>query len=230
MNGAPLAFYDLDGTLVSSNVVTQYAWFARRRPGRRRAAADMGKLLLSVPLLIALDLCSRRLFNEFFYRYYRGMSEQFLAESAPAMFEAVLLPAIYPGAMALVESDRHAGFRTVLVTGSLDFALEPVRRHFGFDDLLCNRLVFEGGLATGAIVPPVLAGPEKVNAIRELCRKYNVETAECKAYSDSLSDLPMLDAVGFPVAANPDRRLRRIARSRGWPVLDLKRNQHVHAN
>jgi len=230
MNGAPLAFYDLDGTLVSSNVVTQYAWYARHQPGNWRAVGDMAKLLLSVPLLIALDLYSRRLFNEVFYRYYRGMSEQTLIASSQAMFESVLRPAIYPGATALVEADRRDGYRAVLVTGSLDFALDPVRRHFGFDELLCNRLVFENGLATGVIAPPVLAGAEKAGAVREICRKYNVETAQCKAYSDSLSDLPMLEAVGFPIAANPGRRLRRVAQSRGWPVVDLKRKQYVHAN
>jgi putative phosphoserine phosphatase/1-acylglycerol-3-phosphate O-acyltransferase len=68
----------------------------------------------------------------------------------------------------------------------------------------------------------VLAGREKVAAIERLCRQYNVDTAESKAYSDSLSDLPMLEAVGRPAVVHPGYRLRRIARRRGWPVLDLK--------
>jgi HAD superfamily hydrolase (TIGR01490 family) len=225
---APLAFYDLDGTLVSSNVVTQYAWFARHQPSKFRAAWKMAKLLFCVPFLFGLDLYSRRLFNVVFYQEYRGLSREWLQANADRMFNEVMRPAIYRGAKALIESDRRQGYRTVLVTGSLDFALEPVRRYFGFDDLVCNRLEFSGGVATGRMEGPVIAGAEKVEAIRKLCGKYNVETVQCKAYSDSLSDLPMLEAVGLPAAANPDRRLARYAAQRGWPILNLKEGSHVH--
>ena len=92
----------------------------------------------------------------------------------------------------------------------------------GFDDVIANRLVYESGIATGQVAPPLLAEAAKVEAIRSYCRQYNVETAQSKAYSDSLSDLPMLEAVGLPAAVNPQRRLRRVAVERDWPILDLK--------
>jgi HAD superfamily hydrolase (TIGR01490 family) len=215
------AFYDLDGTLVSSNVVTQYAWYARNLPSRGRAAAKTARLVASLPLLIGLDLYSRRLFNEVFYREYRGMKKEWLVDMAANLFEAVIRPAIYPGAKSLVESDRAAGFHTVLVTGSLDFALAPVARFFGFDHLISNSLKFSDGVATGDIEPPVIAEREKVAVMLRLCRQHNVDSAQSKAYSDSISDLPMLEAVGLPSAVNPDRRLRRIACQRGWPILKL---------
>jgi HAD superfamily hydrolase (TIGR01490 family) len=221
-----LAFFDLDGTLVSSNVVTQYAYYARNLPSRARVAWKYGKLLLSIPILIGLDLYSRRLFNEVFYREYRGMERDWLCELAEGLFEKVIRPAIYPGAQALVAGDREAGFRTVLVTGSLDFALSPVVRHFGFDELISNSLVFQNGVATGALARPIIAEREKVEAMVRLSRRYNVETANSKAYSDSISDLPMLEAVGLPSAVNPDRRLKRVALERGWPILDLKTDKH----
>ncbi|MBM3814343.1 MAG: HAD-IB family hydrolase [Acidimicrobiia bacterium] len=223
-----LAFYDLDGTLVSSNVVTQYVWFMRNQPSHLRAAFKLGKLILLVPFLIALDWYSRHVFNVVFYREYRGLSESCLRASAQAMFDAMMRNAIYPGAKELVESDRRAGYRAVLVTGSLDFAVEPVVRYLGFDEVVANTLEWENGAATGALRPPIIAGDEKVKAMLRLCGKYNVETMQCKAYSDSLSDLPMLEAVGQPAAANPDSRLRRIASARGWPVLNLKEATHVH--
>ncbi|MCW5980052.1 MAG: HAD-IB family hydrolase [Bryobacteraceae bacterium] len=216
------AFYDFDGTLVSSNVVTQYAWYARRLPSRWRAAAKTARLAAMVPLLFGLDLYSRRLFNEVFYREYRGIPREWLVEMAESLFESVIRPAVYPGARPLVEADRAAGFQTVLVTGSLDFALAPVIPYFGFDHVIANSMRFEGGLATGDIVPPLIAGREKVEAMLSLCRQYNVESVQSKAYSDSMSDLPMLEAVGLPAAVNPGRRLRRIARERGWPAMDLK--------
>jgi HAD superfamily hydrolase (TIGR01490 family) len=175
-----------------------------------------------VPLLIGLDLYSRRLFNEVFYRTYRGMRHEWLAEMAEGLFESVIRPAVYPGSKKLVEGDRSDGLKTVLVTGSLDFALAPVVRFYGFDHVISNRLQFAAGVATGELEPPLIAEKEKVEAMLRLCRQYNVDSAESKAYSDSMSDLPMLEAVGQPSAVNPDRRLRHIALERGWPVIHLR--------
>ena len=216
------AFYDLDGTLLSGNIVTRYAFFARNHPSRGTAALKYTKLVLSVPLLIALDLYSRRLFNEVFYREYRGLRKDWLEAQSEPLFEQVIRPEIYPGAKALVDADRAQGYRLVLVTGGLDFYLGPVLRHFGFDHVICNSLVWDNGTATGEIAPPLIAEQEKVAAIQTLCRDYGVDTAHSKAYSDSFSDLPMLESVGLPAAVNPDRRLRRAAIERGWPILDLK--------
>lgn len=223
------AFYDLDGTLVASNVVTQYAYYVRRLPSRWRGWARFARLLASVPLWLALDAVSRRAFNVVFYREYRGLKKEWLEREAAGLFEAVFRPAMHDGATGLVARDRAAGFRTVLVTGSLDFALPPLTRHFGFDHVIANSLVFVNGVATGKLAPPLLAGREKVEAIRRLCRQYNVDAAQSKAYSDSLSDLPMLEAVGCPAAVNPDTRLRRIAEQRGWPILNLRSNRNDRA-
>ena len=99
------------------------------------------------------------------------------------------------------------GFVNVLVTGSLDFAMAPVVENLGFEHLLANRLEFAHGRATGRLLPPVLAGETKVEAMLELCRRYNVEPVDCRAYSDDTSDLPMLEAVGEPIATNPKPRL-----------------------
>ena len=219
------AFYDFDGTLVASNVVTRYAFFAKHHPSRLEAFLRYTKLLLTVPFWLALDAYSRRLFNEIFYREYRAMRRDILAEQSEQMFASDILPKVYRGAKPLIEADRAAGFRLVLVSGGLDFVIAPAVEYFGFDDVIANRLVFENGTATGEIAPPLLAEQEKVAAIERYCREYNVDTARSKAYSDSLSDLPMLEVVGFPTAVNPDRRLRKVALERGWPVLDLKRGR-----
>jgi HAD superfamily hydrolase (TIGR01490 family) len=216
------AFYDFDGTLASSNVVTRYFYFARNAPGLadrlRRSAVVLG----GVPYWLWLDSRSRRLFNEVFFRQFRGLERAWLEERAEALFDAEVRPKIYPGTADLLRRDREEGFRTVLVSGGLDFELAPVARYLGFDDLLANRMVFHGGRATGEIEPPLLAEQGKIEAMDALCRKYNVETAASKAYSDSFSDAPMLERVGRPAAVNPDGRLRALAVERGWPVLSTK--------
>jgi len=172
-------------------------------------------------------MCSRTLFNEVFYREYRGLREDWLRREAEGLFEQVFQRRIFPGARTLLQADRDAGFRPVLVTGSPDFAVGPIARHLGFEDVIANTLVFENGVATGAIRPPILAAEEKAGAMHRLAAGYNVGTERCKAYSDSISDLPMLLCVGQPVAVNPDRRLAREARRRGWPILDLKRTRRA---
>jgi HAD superfamily hydrolase (TIGR01490 family) len=217
-----LAFYDFDGTLVSSNVVDQYLWYARRAGWWRIARA-----LALAPRWLAAEAKSRRLFNEIFFREYRGLRRDWMDSRAAEMCDAILVPALFRGARALIQRDRGEGYRTVLVTGSLDFAIAPFLARIGMDEAITNRLEFRDGVATGALIEPIIAGAEKVAAMARLQEKYNVESARCKAYSDSFSDAPMLEAVGIPAAANPDRRLRALAVKRGWPILNLKGSDHV---
>ena len=218
---AKIAFYDLDGTLVSSNIVTRYAFLVRHLPSRLQALWKSVKLLASVPAYLALDHVSRQMFNEVFFREYRGMELDWLSKLSRELFEEVVRPSLHPGAQKLLEQDRAQGFRLVLVTGELDFALGPLVNHLGLDALICNRLVFENGAATGEVVRPLIAEEAKVHAMSKLCNELRAPIAVCKGYSDSFSDTPMLEAVGNPAAVNPDRRLRKTATRRGWPILDL---------
>ena len=219
-----MAFYDLDGTLVSGNIVQRYAFFVRSLPSRARAAVKGFKLVMSVPIWIALDFWSRRLFNHVFYREYRGMRREWLCGLDEELFRRAVEPTIYPGAKALVEADRRAGFTLVLVTGELDFALGPLVRYFGFDAVISNSLIWRNGVATGEVVEPLVAEREKVEAMRRLANKHGTDLGQAKAYSDSFSDSPMLESVGNPAAVHPDRRLKRLALDRGWPILNLRKD------
>ena len=106
-------------------------------------------------------------------------------------------------------------------------ALGIVHTHFRhlpdeFDDYVANRLEFVNGYATGRVLPPVMASATKAKWIREYAERENINLSESYAYSDSISDLPMLSIVGHPVAVNPDIRLKQTARQHDWAVLDLK--------
>ena len=215
------AFYDLDGTLLSCNLVSTHAYYARNDRSPVRSAYQFSKVLLSVPILFGLDLYSRSLFNIFSFRAYRGMHRDRLVGLADDLFEVTLKPSIVSHAQELIDTTKELGYRNVLVTGTLDFTIRPVALHFGIDEVICNRLEFKDHVATGRVHGTLLAETEKARAIEEYAVREGIDLAECCAFSDSSADVPMLSAVGHPVATNPTRRLRRIAGQQNWPILDL---------
>src|SRR5262249_58875063 len=160
------AFYDLDGTLLSCNLVTMYAYYSRNDRSLLKSVYQFSKVLLSVPLLFGLDLYSRKLFNVFSFRAYRGMHRDRLIGLADDLFEVTLKPSIFPKAQALIDMTRDLGYRNVLVTGTLDFQVRPIALHFGIDEVICNRLEFKNHVATGRFLPPLIADGEKEHRIR----------------------------------------------------------------
>jgi HAD superfamily hydrolase (TIGR01490 family) len=215
------AFYDVDGTLIRTNIVHAFAFYAKRQPSLLASARRTVETAVAVPVLWAADKISRKWFNEIFYRSYEGASEDRLVTLAEELFEEIIEPNIYPRARDLIEESRRAGCRQVIVTGALDFTIRPLARYLGVDELIANRLEFHRGYATGKLRKPFIAGASKAQIMRDYARAHGVDLAESWAYSDSFSDFPMLTVVGHPTAVNPDLRLRSIARSYDWPVLDL---------
>ena len=220
-NPCKAAFYDLDSTLLSCNLVTTYAYYARNDRSIPKAAYRFTKVLVSVPLLFGLDLYSRSLFNVFFFRAYRGMHRDRLIGLADDLFEVTLKPSIYPRAPELVRRTREGGYRNILVTGALDFTVRPIALHFGIDEVISNRLEFKNHVATGRVLPPLVAESEKATIIRAYAEQEGINLEESCAFSDSTSDIPMLVVTGHPIATNPSQRLRRVALKKGWPILDL---------
>jgi HAD superfamily hydrolase (TIGR01490 family) len=216
------AFFDLDGTLLSCNLVTTYAYYARNDRSLVKSAYQFAKVLLNVPVFFGLDLYSRTLFNVFFFRAYRGMHRDRLVGLADDLFEVTLRPSIYSGSRALLEETRARGYRNILVTGALDFTIRPIDLYFGFDEIICNHLEFRNHVATGKVLPPLVAENEKATIITEYAKREGIDLQRSCAFSDSTSDIPMLEVTGHPVATNPTRRLRRVADRQGWPVITLR--------
>ncbi len=216
------AFYDLDGTLVRTNLVNTLGFFARNQPGLLRSVGRTARTLLEIPLFAAADLYSRKVFNSIFFNSYKGESEDRLRHLGDELFEKVVRPNIYPGAYTLVARSKQLGLRQVLVTGALDFSVGRLVEHLGFDDHVSNRLEFVGGLATGRLLPPVIASATKASWIRTYAEREGLSLSDSYCYSDSMSDLPMLSMVGHPAAVNPGLRLRATAVRHDWPILDLR--------
>lgn len=215
------AFYDVDGTLIKINIVHAFAYYAARHSSLARSARDTITTALSLPVFWAADKLSRKWFNELFYERYKGWSEDRLLTLAEELFEDVIEPNIYPRAKELVATSKRAGVRQVLISGALDFTMRPLARYLGVDDLIANSLEFEDSYATGKLVKPFVGGASKSVIMRDYAKQHGIDLAESWAYTDSFSDYPMLAVVGHPTACNPDFRLRSLARSYDWPILEL---------
>lgn len=219
---AAAAFYDLEGTLVSTNLTHTLGFYARNQQGLWRSVKKTAATVVSLPLFAITDQYSRKVFNDLFFKRYRGESEDRLRYFAQELFEETLKPAIYPGTFELIEKSRSLGLRQVVVTGALDISVDPLMAYLGISDYVANRLEFVNGVATGRLLPPVLAAATKATWIREFAEREGINLSESFAYSDSMSDLPMLSIVGHPAAVNPDMRLRQTALHHDWPILNLK--------
>ena len=220
--GQAAAFYDLEGTLVSTNLVHTLGFYARRQQGIWQTVKKSAATLAKLPMFGVTDLYSRNVFNEFFFQSYKGESTDRLRFFAEELFEDVLKPAIYAGTAELIAQGKKIGHRQVVLTGALDFTIEKLMDHLGIDDYVANRLEFVNGYATGRVLPPVMASATKAKWIREYAERENINLSKSYAYSDSISDLPMLSIVGHPVAVNPDFRLKQTELQHDWAILDLK--------
>ncbi len=221
-NGQAAAFYDLEGTLVSTNLVHTLAFYARRQQGLFQTIKKSAATLAKLPLFGVTDLYSRNVFNERFFQSYKGESFDRLRYFSDELFEDVLKPAIFDGTKELIAQSKKIGQKQIVITGALDFTIEKLMDYLGIEVYKANRLEFVNGYATGRILPPVMASATKAKWMREYSEKNDINLSESYAYSDSISDLPMLSIVGHPVAVNPDFRLRQTAIQHDWAILDLK--------
>ncbi|HSF18713.1 MAG TPA: HAD family phosphatase [Vicinamibacteria bacterium] len=216
------AFYDLDGTLIRTNLVHAFAFYARNDQGILRSVVQTAKTVLGIPVFVAAEVYSRKVFNDIFFKWYSGQSEDRLRFLAEDLFDEVIRPGIYPGALELLAKSREMGLRQVVVTGALDLSIAPLLEYLGIADYVANRLEFENGRATGRLKPPVMASATKASWIRRYAEREGLSLNDCYAYADSMSDLPMLSVVGHPTATNPDVRLRSTALRHDWPIVSLR--------
>ncbi|MHB8681573.1 MAG: HAD-IB family hydrolase [Acidimicrobiales bacterium] len=212
-----LAAFDLENTLVASNVVESYAWLATRHLAVSDRVTLTARILREAPSLLALDRRDRGDFLRTFYRRYEGAPAARLRDDAMELFHHLLLAKSFPAGIARVRAHRALGHRTVLITGALDFVVEPLRPLF--DEVVCASLgEAPDGTLTGRLhrLPPT--GEARALVLAEYAAAEGLDLGESIAYADSASDLPLLECVGFPVAVNPEAKLAAIARRRGWHV------------
>lgn len=212
------AFFDVDHTITRHSTGRRFAFMGVRTGMFPRYA------LLFIP------------FYYFFYRigtmpieklnreipYLKGRSFAEINAVAMASFERWVKKDIFPEAAALISRLQSEGTRIVLASSSLCVLIEPLARHLGVADTITSNTEFVGGYATGRLTGFPAFGEEKKRFVAEFLAGNGGRFEDSSFYSDSINDLPLLEAVGNPVAVNPDAKLRRTARERGWEILRFR--------
>ncbi len=220
--GEVAAIFDVDGTLVGSNVVSYYAWLKMREMPAAARPLWAAAFLSRIPFYWALDKVSRAHFNRAFYKNYAGWKPSRARHLGQESFPGFTLSRIYPDALECLREHKRMGHRVVLLSGALDFLLDPFKDLA--DDVLSSSLAEEDGVYTGELSGAPVAGEARARMLASFARKRGVDLGRSYAYADSISDLPMLEAVGNPVAVNPDRRLAAAAKDRGWQLRHWSKN------
>jgi HAD superfamily hydrolase (TIGR01490 family) len=211
-----LAVFDLENTLIASNVVDSYAWLATRHQGDADRVRFVLRTVREAPRLLALDRLDRGDFLRYFYRRYDGAPVDRLAEDTWELFSDLVLTKSFPAGIRRVREHRALGHRTLLITGALDLVIEPLRPLF--DEVICAQLGKKNGRYTGELLEAPPTGEARALIMADFARAHHLDLQQSVAYADSASDLPMLEAAGHPVAVNPETKLAAIARKRGWHV------------
>jgi len=213
------ALFDIDGTLIARNSAPLYMQHLRRTgQARRRDVARMlyylcrYKLgLLDIERAMAVSLA-----------WVRGQAEAAVRTDAREWYERAVRPYLYPAMAATVEAHRRAGHVPAILTSATRYLAEPLAADLGIAHLLVTRLVVRDGRFTGEAVRPVCFGAGKTYWAERFAEAESIDLGRSYFYTDSITDLPVLERVGEPRIVNPDPLLRRAALRRGWPVLQIR--------
>ncbi|WP_304050269.1 HAD-IB family hydrolase [Jatrophihabitans endophyticus] len=216
--GRPAAFFDLDKTIIAKSSVLAFGrpfyqgGLINRRAVLRSAYAQF------MFALAGADADQIERMRAYLTSMCTGWDVAQVREIVSETLHDIIDPIVYDEAVDLIAVHKAAGRDVVIVSTSGDEVVAPIGAMLGADEVVATRMVVEDGHYTGEI-ERYAYGPEKAVAIRELAAERGYDLAASYAYSDSATDVPMLEAVGHPFAVNADRALRRIAAEREWPAL-----------
>lgn len=208
----------MDHTLVASDCDTAWKAFLT---GKGIVSPDDLKVMARFSLAYDEGRLDTEAYNAFQLKEFAGRAEAEVEALAAEHFEVMVRPAIYGRALELIAELRRGGVRLCLITATNRVLASPVADFCGFEDLIATGVEVENGRYTGRIAGPYFFGPGKIPPMAGYCRRHGLTLAEAAYYGDSINDVPILEAVGHPVAANPSPLLREVAQERGWAIEDF---------
>jgi HAD superfamily hydrolase (TIGR01490 family) len=220
--GGAAVFFDLDKTVIAKSSTLAFGKPFYQGGLVNRRAVLKSTYAQFVYLVAGADADQMDRMRDYLKQLCAGWDVAQVKAIVDETLHDLIDPLVYDEAVSLIEEHKAAGRRIVIVSSSGEEVVRPIGEMVGADSVIATRMVVDGGRYTGDI-EFYAYGPHKAEAIRDLAARERWDLAECWAYSDSATDLPMLEEVGHPTAVNPDKALRRIATEREWPVLEFKR-------
>ena len=218
---AALAIFDLDGTIMSTNVVEQYLWARLPELSRTQQVAEVGHVLRRLPSYLRAEQRDRGTFLRAVYRRYRGADLAALERFVDRSMAPQILSRLSPEAVRRIREHRAAGHTTILITGVVQPLTRPIQPLF--DVVVAAELgVDEEGRCTGFLTGPPVVGESRAAWLKHYAVQHGIDLDRSFAYADSHSDLPMLETVGNAVAVSPDIALMRAATRNQWTVVEWK--------
>lgn len=212
------AFFDLDKTIISKSSTLAFGPSFYRHGLITRGDALRTAFAQVVFRAVGADHNRMERIREQVGDLCRGWSADRVSEIVRRHLDETILPLVYTEARRLIAAHGHAGQDVIIVSSSGMEMVGPIGARLGASAVIATRMQVADGCYTGEMEFWAY-GEAKAHRMRELAIRRGYRLRDCYAYSDSITDLPMLEAVGHPHAVNPDRALRRVARERQWPVL-----------
>ena len=214
------AFFDLDKTLISRSSTLAFSRPFYRHGLITRTAMIRGAFAQAVFRRAGADHERMERIRSQASQLCRGWHAERVREIVSRHLEDTIVPHLYAEARALVSGHHEAGRDVVVVSASGHEVVDPIAALLAADTVIATQMVIADGRYTGDVAFYAY-GEAKAAKMRELAVQRGYRLADCYAYSDSITDLPMLEAVGHPTAVNPDRALRQVAAARNWPILSF---------
>ncbi len=214
------AFFDLDKTILATSSALAFTKPFYKGGLIRRSDVIRSAYAQFVFLASGADHDQMEAMRQYMSNLVTGWDVAKVREIVAETLDEIIDPAVYEEAVALIESHQAAGREVIIISSSGTEVVEPIGARLGVDLAVGTQLAVEDGVYTGEILFYAY-GEGKAEAMRELAAERGYDLEECYAYTDSITDLPMLEAVGHPTAVNPDSSLRAIAEERDWPIQDF---------
>ena len=218
----PAVFVRVEGVLTGRGACGAAAYMAANAAGIRERVFRLGHLALATPLYEVLGQSDRVLANRLTYLALRNMSEDRIAELAEEYWQNVLSHQLLASGVELIKRAKSEKLRIVLLSDCIEEVVRPLAEQLPqVDELLCNRLEYRGGMATGKLRDPVIGGHDGGQFLARYALEHGIDLRASTAYGAHGPDVLLMTSVGRPCAVNPDFSLRRAARDAGWPVMDF---------